>query len=362
MPLDVDVRFVYMVSPLLRNFKQKSDYLWNFSCPFCGDSEQRQSKARAYIFRDPKTLDRLKLKCHNCGISSSISYFLNTLDKTLAKEYAFESFLYHPERDNRTTKHHSSVSANELIDREKFKTAIVSVRPEQLHGCHSIASLPDSHPARQYILNRKIPVRFHRELFWTDDFAAIAEIISPDHGMILKKNDGRILILLMNEQGVLLGVQGRSLSKHGLRYITIKTKPEYARTYGLHRLSHNPERVYCVEGPFDSMFLENAIAMVGSDIPKSLALTACTIVYDNEPRSHAICTKIENAIDKGHTVTIWPTHIGLKEFAHKDINDMILAGFSADDIVSIIDLNSYTGMNAKWQLKEWRKDIRSEHL
>ena len=40
----VDAKFAAMLAPRVRNFKQQKDYLWNFSCPLCGDSKKNQSK------------------------------------------------------------------------------------------------------------------------------------------------------------------------------------------------------------------------------------------------------------------------------------------------------------------------------
>jgi hypothetical protein len=39
----------------------------------------------------------------------------------------------------------------------------------------------------------------------------------------------------------------------------------------------------------------------------------------------------------------------------KDINDMILSGRSVDEIVEVINTNTFTGMEAKLKFADWRK-------
>jgi hypothetical protein len=43
----------------------------------------------------------------------------------------------------------------------------------------------------------------------------------------------------------------------------------------------------------------------------------------------------------------------------KDINDMILNGFSSDEIKDIIDNNTYVNLRAKFEFTQLEKDLRS---
>ena len=70
-------------------------------------------------------------------------------------------------------------------------------------------------------------------------------------------------------------------------------------------------------------------------------------VYDNEPRSKEITTRISNTIDRGDKVVIWPTNV--KE---KDINDMVLAGH---DVQSIVESNIYDGLEANLKFTTWKR-------
>ena len=50
MSLSVESKYIRLLSHRLRNFKQKKDYVWNFSCPICGDSKKNLLKARGYVY------------------------------------------------------------------------------------------------------------------------------------------------------------------------------------------------------------------------------------------------------------------------------------------------------------------------
>ena len=119
------------------------------------------------------------------------------------------------------------------------------------------------------------------------------------------------------------------------------------KIYGLNRLNEkNP--VYIVEGPFDSLFLDNSVAMAGSDIVcRSFGWSNYIWVFDNEPRNREIVNRISKAIDRGDKVVIWPSNI-----QQKDINDMSLAG---QDVKNLVESNVYQGIEAKLKLNSWKK-------
>ena len=119
------------------------------------------------------------------------------------------------------------------------------------------------------------------------------------------------------------------------------------KIYGLDNIRRDAP-VYVTEGPFDSTFIRNAIAMCGADADVSRwGISDPVYVYDNEPRNREIVSRIGRTIDNGDSVVIWP--IGIKE---KDINDMFLAGHDVQDLVQ---LNTYSGLEAKLKFNLWKK-------
>ena len=87
--------------------------------------------------------------------------------------------------------------------------------------------------------------------------------------------------------------------------------------------------------------------MCGSDVDLRSYDYQFVYTYDNEPRSREIVNKIETAIKCGNKVVIFPKHI--KE---KDLNDMVLAGH---DVQSLVESNTYSGLEATLKLNEWKK-------
>lgn len=343
MSLLTDIQFASRVGTFVRNFKQKGDYLWNFSCPICGDSKKRKGKARGYIYRDG---EKLKFKCHNCEDSDNVmtfGWFLKTLNLDFYKEYVVARAL--EKNKNRPAKDWKTQIKEIRFDRTK-----VIVDP--LAGLPTIASLPDDHPAKVYLTGRKLPDSFLSVLLYAENFAAVVDKWKKNGPVLV--HEPRIIIPFRTRKK-LLAIQGRSLEPDAtLRYITIKSEDDLPKIFGLDRIDLNADRIYVLEGPFDSMFLPNALAMAGADLPTILPKSKTIVVYDDEPRNATICSKIEKAINMGYRVCIWPKRFSDHE--RKDINQRVLAGESPEDIRQMIELNSYVGMTAKCKLTAWRLD------
>ena len=119
------------------------------------------------------------------------------------------------------------------------------------------------------------------------------------------------------------------------------------KIYGLDEIKKDTP-VYITEGPFDSTFIKNSIAMCGADAnPVLWGISDCVYIYDNEPRNAEIVSRISRVIEMGQKVVIWPSTI--KE---KDINDMILSGLN---VQSVIESNIYSGLQAKLKFTTWKK-------
>jgi hypothetical protein len=73
-------------------------------------------------------------------------------------------------------------------------------------------------------------------------------------------------------------------------------------------------------------------------------------IYDNEPRNSEIVGRIGRTIDNGKSVCLWPDNMKCK-----DINDMIIAGYTKEQVQEIITDNTFCGAAAKLRFAEWRK-------
>ena len=119
------------------------------------------------------------------------------------------------------------------------------------------------------------------------------------------------------------------------------------KIYGLDDINTG-ETVYVTEGPFDSTFIPNSIAMCGADGDVSKwGITNPVWIYDNEPRNRQIVERLAATIDRGDRVVIFP-----KNILEKDINDMYLSG---QNVQRVVESNIYQGLEAKLKLNDWKR-------
>ena len=336
MSVFIDRQFLLRVSPKLQRFAQKKDDLYNFRCPLCGDSQKNKTKSRGYIYR--KKNDYFYM-CHNCGAGTNFYNFLEKVDPTLIKEYALER--YKNGYNNRSN--HVEPDFQEIKqEAPKFKKAL---------ELPSIDTLPEAHFAKVYVSQRRIPETFYSQLYYAEDFASFIQSLGIEKEN-LHKNDKRLVIPFYNKEKELVAVQGRSLGESKLRYITLKLNDDNHKVFGMDRIDEE-KMIYVVEGPIDSMFLDNAVATADSNLESITSIydkSKVVLVFDNEPRNKEICKKIDEAIEKHFNVVIWPEMI-----ESKDINDMVLYGFSPDEIQDIISRNTFVNLRAKAEFINWKK-------
>ena len=329
----VDSKYIGLISSRLDKFAKKKEGLYNFRCPYCGDSQRTKSKTRGYIYQ---LKNDHNFKCHNCGTSRTFTNFLKDMDTVLYDQYVMERY------KEGTTGKRSQTKTPEF----NFEKPIFSKKAFDLP---TIAELNKEHSARKYLEDRKIPNNYLRELYFCEKFKEWTNTQKHTFDEV-EKDEPRIIIPLINK-GEIFGFQGRSLNKNSkVKYITIILNDTHPKIYNLDKPDYD-KTVYVVEGPFDSMFLDNSIAMVGADIDKMFFVsnfgTDFVMVYDNEKRNKQIVDRMEKAIQMRFPIVIWPND--LKE---KDINDMILSGIDAS---KIIKENTYMGLEAKAKLIGWKR-------
>ena len=316
----IDSKYIGLVSSRLGNFKRVKSDLYNFRCPICGDSKKNKTKTRGYLYTIKADVN---FRCHNCGASMTFSNFLKEIDPVVHKQYVFERFKQ------------GSTGRGTVVEEPVFKFEAPTFKSSiDL----PLASTVDV--SRIYLEKRKLdPTKF----YYAERFV---EYVNSHKQNLDVKEHPRIIIPLYYEKN-LVGVQGRTLNSNSVKYITTIFYDEAPKIYGLDNIRRDAP-VFVTEGPFDSTFLLNSIAMCGADSDvRKWGVSNPVWVYDNEPRSKEITERISNAITRGDSVVIWPT--GIEE---KDINDMILAGH---DVQSIVESNTYSGLEANLQFTTWKR-------
>lgn len=323
----IDSKYIGLLSSRLEKFKKIKADLYNFRCPICMDSQKNKNKTRGYIYT---VKNNTNFKCHNCGSSLSFNNFLKKLDSSLHKQYTLEKF-----KEGHTGK-------NFVVQKPVFDFK----KPVFKHNDKiDLPKASENEFAKNYLLNRKLdPDKF----YYAAKFKEWANThIHTFNEKSLKYEEERIVIPLLSEEGKLFGFQARSLVKNPVKYITIILDESIPKVYGLEKIKRD-KTIYLTEGPFDSTFIENSLAMCGSDITLDSLNLGSNIVYvlDNEPRNREICNRISKLIDKGENVVIWPKFI-----EDKDVNDMVLSGHN---IMNLLKANTYKGLEAKVKFTEWK--------
>lgn len=341
--LYVDVKYANMLGPYLRNFKRKNEYLWNYSCPICGDSSKNKTKARGYIY---KVKTGLFVKCHNCGYSTNLGNLVKYCDTTLYREYVLENY----KEGGAPRSHHKSP---EIAIPDIFKSSpVLIVEDDCLSSLRKISDLREDHPARQYCVKRKISEQHLSLLYFCPRFKEYCNSLLPDKFPNIQDDHPRLIIPYFTEHGKCFAFQGRAFGKETPKYYTIKLDDDEEKIFGLDRVDFS-KRVYIVEGPIDSLFVPNCVAVSGSSFG-SVAVerlkSNSTIIYDNEPRSKELTKLIQKTIDKGFFVCLWPETV-----TEKDINEMVINGKTEEDLLSLIDKHTYRGAQAKLEFSKWRK-------
>ena len=318
----VDSKYIGLVSSRLQKFKRVKPDLYNFRCPICGDSQKNKSKTRGYLYAVKADMN---FRCHNCGASMTLSNFIKKIDPTLHKQYVFERF-----KDGKTGR-------GTVVEEPKFNFEAPQFKPKL-----DLPKASENDIARRYLEKRKLdPNKF----YYTDKFKAWSNSHKKTFDD-LTYDEPRIIIPLFY-QNTLVGFQGRSLGPSKVKYITVMINDDAPKIYGLDTIRKSSP-VFVTEGPIDSTFLRNSIAMCGADGDVGKwGVSTPVWVYDNEPRSKEITSRISKTIAEGGSVVIFPSNIH-----EKDINDMVLAGH---DVQSIVESNIYKGLEATLKFTTWKR-------
>ena len=265
--------------------------------------------------------------------------FLEFIDPNVCKQYAMERFSNGEDR-------------NQNYEKPKFEIP-KPVFKKKLIDLPTIKSLPADNIAKIYVDGRLIPLEKQSNLYYCTNFKEFCTKFDvPEDKLKNLPTDDRLIIPFVDKNDNLIGFQGRDLHNGKIRYITIKLIEESPKIFGLNTVNMM-EKVYVVEGPIDSLFIDNSIATADSNLAFAETVVKkdnMVLVFDNEPRNVTVVSIIEKTINNGYTVALWP-----KSIEQKDINDMFISGKTKSEIKSIIDSNTFSGLRAKLEFNNWRK-------
>lgn len=331
----IDVKYASILALKLDRYilKSRSPYLANFNCHYCDDERRR-----GYLI-EKNGIDSILYYCHKCNKSTTLAKVLSEIDPSSYSEYRIEKL-------------------KGSVREEPIKNKKRDVKPlfVKIDGLTKISSLQNDHPAKAYVVKRKIPFEQHFRMFYTPKYMHWVNTVLPKKfpETALKYDEPRLVIPFFDSSGRMFAAQGRSLKeKSSLRYITVVFDETMPRIFGIDK--YNPTKdVFIVEGPIDSLFAPNCVALAGgdnSDIERVVTKKNAVFVFDNEPRNPDTIRRIDKAIDDGYRVFIFPEKI-----KSKDLNDMVIKeGYSLEEISVILHNNQYFGLAAKARLSEWNR-------
>lgn len=340
----IDYKYITLLGPYLTGFKSIGNNLWNFRCPLCGDSEKKQTKKRGYIYNKEGTY---RFHCHNCGRDMSLKNFLYNVSPELYKDYREETLfgkLVHT--DQQVEQLCKQQSKHITINKEKYLT--------------NITELQNDHPAVMYVRDvRRIPKVRWNQVYFTEHYQ---ELINEHFGDKYKNSNlpstGIVFVVRsfaseisgVDNDYPVIGYQLRSIDPNcpkAKRFITC-IEPQKTGVFGIDKLDWN-KQIFIVEGPIDSLFIPNCIAVFNSALYR-VEIPNAIYVNDCEPRNKEIVKQIDRCISKGNRVALLP-----EKYFSLDINDIVCKyNLSESELIELLETNSYQGLEAKLKFSKWR--------
>ena len=272
-------------------------------------------------------------KCHNCSKGTTLGKLIEHIDPQIYKQYVIEKY---------------KSGNNNTVQEPEFKFEPVKFDDKTLKDLTRFDKIPN-HPAYKMFIENRHLKDYHDKLYVTWHFYDWVNKLIPNKFPNIKEDHPRVIIPFLDVDNKMFAFQGRAFGDEEPKYITIKLDENKRRIYGLDRLDIN-KTIYITEGPIDSLFLPNAIAVAGSDLEIKNLKRKAVYVFDNEPRSIEIVNKMKKLIEKNYNICIWP-----KSLKYKDINDMIMSGMSPVEVQGIIDNNTFSKLSAHQQLVNWKE-------
>lgn len=335
----IDNEFAFRAFAHLPRFKQVTNgpkFKLNFRCPLCGDSQKDQFKARGWAYEQGN--GSIVLHCYNCDSHVSLSKYLKENEPDLYREYILE-------------KRKESTTQREVVEVKKEEPEKKFI--QKLDYCERLDRLPSAHPICKYVEKRKIPKAKWNRLWFTSQWPALVNSVNSGT-YANEKNEPRLVIPIFNAEGKIESFQGRALSKDApQKYMTIKANENATKIYGQDTIDEN-KLVIVMEGPLDSLFIDNSIAITGGSLDLSLVPYEGNRawVMDHEPRHPDTIKRMKKLIDAGERVVFWDK----SPWSSKDVNDMIINdGATPEQIMEYIKTNIESGLMAKMRFTRYAK-------
>jgi hypothetical protein len=319
----VEMFFSYCRRPVYKKYQN----IYNAECPVCREGKSRGRTRRLFYFPSKKYL-----YCHNCSKSWKPFEWVKdvtnlTLPEILKKNAA-------------KSETQTSVQKTEHNIKQDF------VLPDLPDGCVDLTD-----PTQlEFYKNNKIVLQGleyckSRKLFDAVNSCDKFYVCLGD-----KVHKNRLIIPFYNESKKITCYQSRSLNNEMPKYLTKYGEKE---VFGINNVDVSIPYVFVFEGPIDSMFVKNGIAIASlspteKQITQINSLIGFEIIYvfDNDKGNKQVARKIKKCIQDGKNIFIWPNE--MKPF--KDFNEVCVKLNMNEISWNFVVKNSFKGPAASLKL------------
>lgn len=325
-------------------------------CPNNSNSDKR--KKAGFFWSVEK--NQYIYHCFRCGVALSFSRFL--------KKYFYDEYM---------NLFLSKYNGDNISNNDGQKLSFIKIPDDEIKGLidhlFKNGELIPFNKCKDmdivsYVVDRKIPESKHHNFFVASNFyninQQIKQLMNPDREFTCsQREDKRLVWMFRDRTNNVIAMQGRRIDKAEPRYMISRFNNEDTGNRligGLENLDIN-ETVYVVEGYIDSLFLPNSVSLNGLHLPTiqylidEIKVKDVVVVFDNEPSNDQIKRNIAELADMSINypflrVCLLPADMRKQG---KDINDYIKCGYSPDQLLKIINSNSYNQSTLKVRSVFW---------
>ena len=307
--------------------KKHNGRIYEAGCPICKEGKSWGQKRRLYFI-----LKDNQIFCHNCGWTGNPIKFIIEVQNISYYEIIDEAkeFDILPDIIDSTD--------DQVVQR------VVGSMPED-----SINILDDTqlkYYLSSEIVNQVLDFANKRNLLRACNRPKTLWVSLKDY---IHRN--RLILPFYGDTGQIEHYQSRAVLSTDTKTI-----------FNLDNVDPDSDYIFIFEGPIDSCFVKNGVAIAGIQENSNLLFTSKQRqqltgypfhkhiwVLDSQQQDRAAKVKTETLIDQGEQVFIWPSDYG-KRF--KDFNDMAVYLDKSEIPYNFILKNTYTGLKATLMLNK----------
>lgn len=322
----IDKIYQYTHRPV---FKRGAN-VYNFECPICNEGGSRGKKRRGFFI-----IERGNFYCHNCQRSWGAVDWIMQVARIDYRTVLKESQQYTDSLDQ-------IISQKEHIKKPTYTLPKDCLNLTDETQLQFYKDDPIVNYALEYIKKRRL-------------LTAINHIKTYYISLTDEYHRNRLVIPFYDENGKIIFFQSRALLEKDEKVARYLSKSAEIPVFGLDRIDLNYEYLFQLEGPIDSLFVKNGIAMCGlslNDLQRQqlekYRFHKRIWILDNELDNPTVRKKYLKIINSGERIFFFP-----KKFAEfKDLNE-ICVNFGLDQISPNFFINnSFTGLEAQMRLGE----------